>query len=93
MFKINNKNTGNVVLVFLLILNTSTPFFSVSIVDFDQENFSWVGRSINKMVKHVKKLSSFVARFLPCARPFCRHYRLTIPLLTNQEKDSNIIRH
>ena len=41
MFKGNNK-TPDVVLVFLLLtLTYFTPFSSVSIVDFEQVNFSW----------------------------------------------------
>ena len=41
MFKVNNKNIramSDVVLVFLLTLNIFLTFFSVSIVDFAQEN-------------------------------------------------------
>ena len=43
MFKINNKYTYDVVLVFLLVtLNIFHSFFSVSIVDFEEVNISWV---------------------------------------------------
>ena len=43
MFKINNKYTYDVVLVFLLVtLNIFDSFFSVSIVDFEEVNISWV---------------------------------------------------
>ena len=45
MFKVNNKNTRNVidvVLVFLLLtLNIFHTFSSVSIADFEQVNISW----------------------------------------------------
>ena len=47
MFKVNNKNTRttfiDVFLVFLLVtLNIFHTFSSISIVDFEQVNVSWV---------------------------------------------------
>ena len=43
MFKVNNKNINVVVLVFLLLtLKINTAFPSVSIVDFEQVNVSWI---------------------------------------------------
>ena len=43
MFKVNNKISYDVVLVFLLLtLTYVTPFSSVSVVDFEQVNVSWV---------------------------------------------------
>ena len=52
MFKVNNKNTRTrqygrgVVLVFFIVnFQHIKPFSSVSFVDFEQVNFSWVGYS------------------------------------------------
>ena len=44
MYKVSNRlGTPDVVLVFLLLtLNIFSPFFSASIVDFEQINVSWV---------------------------------------------------
>ena len=46
MFKVNIKNirtTSDVVLVFLMLtLNIFHTFFSVSLVDFEQVNVSWL---------------------------------------------------
>ena len=42
MFKINNKDTNDVALVFLMLnLNIFHTFFCCFIVDFEQENISW----------------------------------------------------
>ena len=44
MFKVNNKNVIDVVLVFLLLtLNCFTPFSVVSIVDFGQVILAGIG--------------------------------------------------
>ena len=43
LFKVNNKNASDVILVFLLLsMNNFTPFSSVSIIDFKQINVSWI---------------------------------------------------